>query len=374
MNRVMTDSGARLVADADTPLYYVTVFNKVPNVLYAMTRRSFPGAAAPNLKPGSFAGAAGQALRAEFARRLEIDLAATLWLDPADSGEVVFRSENDLNAGADEWESRVRGASGIVTDALNLFICTLYNDNMVVLLFDPICYGFGLVNITTEQNSAQALGQAVQLLAQQTGADLSKVQALIGPSMGPCCRTFPNPDAAGSRGLLNPWDMARGALLEAGLHRSNIFNPRVCTACTDTEFFTRKVDGPEGGAGAMAFGLRDTVSLRRQLDARRAAVRMRRRQTAAPQEISLTDEQKRLNLLIRCPYGQKKVYIRSVIDGQSGETSKPHIALRCAVMEFVGQAMGGYNIVQKDYIEKMCCADYAQCRAYQEFLRRQAKR
>jgi hypothetical protein len=101
---------------------------------------------------------------------------------------------------------------------------------------------------------------------------------------------------------------------------------------------------------------------------------MRRRQTAAPQEISLTDEQKRLNLLIRCPYGQKKVYIRSVIDGQSGDTSKPHIALRCAVMEFVGQAMGGYNIVQKDYIEKMCCADYAQCRAYQEFLRRQAKR
>ena len=30
--------------------------------------------------------------------------------------------------------------------------------------------------------------------------------------------------------------------------------------------------------------------------------------------------------------------------------------------------------VSDDYIEKVCCADYIQCRAYQEFLRRKAKR
>jgi hypothetical protein len=170
------------------------------------------------------------------------------------------------------------------------------------------------------------------------------------------------------------WDLARGALMKAGVHRSHIFNPRVCTACSDTEFFSRAINGAAGGTGAMAFGIRDEGSLRRQLDMRRTAHRMRRQQAAAPEELSLTDEQKRLNLLVRCPHGQKKVYVRSVIDGQSAETSKPHIALRCAVMEFVGQAMGGYNIVLKDYIEKVCCADYISCQAYQEFLRRKAKR
>ena len=374
MNRVMTDSAALLVPDPASPLYRVTLFNNVPNVLYAMTRRSFPGAAAANLKPGAFAGAAGRAQRAEFARRLGIELADTLWLDPDDSGEVVFRPENDHSQGADEWESRVRGASGIVTDALSLFLCTLYNDNMVVLLFDPICYGIGLVNIVTGQTSVEPIGEAVELLSQRAGADPAKIQALIGPSMGPCCRTFPNPDAAGSHGLSNTWDLARGALMEAGLLRSHIFNPRVCTACTDTEFFTRKVDGADGGAGAMAFGIRDTDSLRRQLGTRRAAVRMRRQQASAAQEASLTAEEKRLNQLIRCPHGRNKVYIRSVIDGQSDGTSKPELALRCAVMEYVGQAVGGYNIVQKDYIEKVCCADYVHCRAYQEFLRRKARR
>jgi copper oxidase (laccase) domain-containing protein len=370
----MTEAGAQLVPDPASPLYRVTSFKSVPNVLYAMTRRAFPGAAAANLQPGSFAGAAGRAQRAEFAKQLGIELANTIWLDPEGAGEVVLRSEKDRGQGAEDWETRVRGASGIVTDGLNLFLCTLYNDNAVVMLFDPFCYGIGLVNISMSKISAEALGKVVELLSQQTGAEPAKMQALIGPCIGPCCRTFPNPGAVGTRTLSNLWDLTRGALMEAGLNRNQVFNTRVCTACMDTEFFSREVDGAGGGAGAMAFGIRDTGSLRAQLGARRAAQIQRRQQAAAaPQEVSLTLEERRLNRLMRCPLGQKKVYIRSVLDGSSGGASKPVIALRCAVMEHVGQAAGGYNIVQKDYIEKVCCGDYVRCKAYQEFLRRQGR-
>ena len=163
--------------------------------------------------------------------------------------------------------------------------------------------------------------------------------------------------------------------MKAGVTRDHILNPRVCTACSDTEFFSRKVDGPGRR------GRRDGVRRPRQRLAPGANADAPRRPEEAPtaaasasQEASLTDEERRLNRLIRCPYGQKKVYIRSVIDGQSGDTSKPHIALRCAVMETSAKPTGGYNIVQKDYIEKVCCADYIHCPTYQEFLRRQAKR
>jgi hypothetical protein len=373
MDRVMTDAAAQLVPDPAGSLYRTTAFKSLSSVVLAMTRRGFPGAAAADLKPGVFAGDAGRAQRAEFARQVGIDFARTIWLDPEDSGEVVFCSETDRGHGAKDWESRVRGASGIVSDALDLFLCTLYNDNMVVLLFDQIGYSIGLVNVKADQISSEAIGQAVELLSERTGADPAKMQGLIGPSVGPCCRTFPNPESAGTHSLSNLWDLARGALLEAGLHRSQVFNPRVCTACADTEFFTRRVDGPGAGTGAMVFGVRDSSSLRTSLQVRRAAQKARQHKAQAPQEASLTEEQIRLNRLIRCPYGQKKVYIRSVLDGQSAGKSKPHLALRCAVMEHVGQAMGGYNIVQKDYIEKVCCADYAQCRAYQEFHRRKAR-
>ena len=85
------------------------------------------------------------------------------------------------------------------------------------------------------------------------------------------------------------------------------------------------------------------------------------------------EEQNRLNRMIRCPYGKKKVYIRSVLDGTSVKTSKPEIALRCAAMAYVGKALGGYNIVSKDYVESVCCGDYPQCETYQELLRRQRR-
>jgi len=368
MSPVIADSGAQLIPDPASPaLYRVTAFKSLPNLVYAMTRRGFPG-------DGTFAGPAGRAQRAEFARQLGIDLANTVWLDPEGSGDVVFLSEKDRGHGADDWETRVRGASGIVTDGLNLFLCSLYNDNAVVVLFDPFCYGIAMVNILPGKASAEALGKAVAMLSQRTGADPTKMQALVGPCIGPCCKTFPNPGAVGTRTLSNLWDLTRGALMEVGLNRNTVFNPRVCTACTDTEFFSREVDGAASGAGAMAFGIRDNGSLKTQLVARRAAqVARRQAAAAAPQEVSLTDEEHRLNRMMRCPYGQKKVYIRSVLDGSSGGTSEPVLALRCAVMEHVGQAVGGYNIVQKDYIEKVCCADYPKCKAYQEFLRRQKR-
>ena len=368
MSPVITDSGVQLIPDPATPLYRVTAFKALPNIIYAMTRRGFPGA-------GAFAGPAGRPQRAEFARQLGIDLANTIWLDPEGSGEVVFRSEKERGQGADDWESRVRGAGGIVTDGLNLFLCALYNDNAVVVLFDPFCYGMAMVNINPAKASAEALGKAVAMLSQRTGADPTKMQALVTPCIGPCCKTFPNPGAVGTRTLSNLWDLTRGALMEVGLNRNTVLNPRVCTACSDTEFFSREVDGAGGGTGAIAFGIRDTGSLKAQLVTRRTAQLARRQAAAAvPQEVSLTDEEHRLNRTMRCPYGQKKVYIRSVLDGSSGGTSKPVLALRCAVMEHVGQAVGGYNIVQKDYIEKVCCADYKQCKAYQEFLRRQKRR
>ena len=68
MSPIITDSGVQLVPDPASQLYRVTAFKALPNVLYAMTRRGFPGA-------GAFAGASGWPQRAELARQLGIDLA-----------------------------------------------------------------------------------------------------------------------------------------------------------------------------------------------------------------------------------------------------------------------------------------------------------
>ena len=88
---------------------------------------------------------------------------------------------------------------------------------------------------------------------------------------------------------------------------------------------------------------------------------------------SLTEQEHRLNKMMKCPYGRNKVYIRSLLTAGAQDTSEPEIALRCAVMAYVGQAAGGFNVVTQDYIERYCCGDYKRCKAYQEFRKRKRR-
>jgi len=359
-----------LVPDPASPLFRVQALQKVPHLVHAITRRRLQAASPEfDLKRGNAA-----ASRAEFARQLGIKPENAVWLDPDESGKVQFISEKECGRGAADWNTRVRRASGLVTDALDLFLCTLYNDNAVVLLFDPRWYGVGLVNIKPTEPSGKALVEAVELITARGGAKPDQLTALIAPSVGPCCHTFRDPTGANGTGLLNLWDVARGGLMKAGLPRIRIFNSRVCTACRDTEFFSQTADGTDGGAGAVAIGVRSDGVFGEQLVQRRASIKqLQPAAAAAPEspEVSLMEEQRRLNALVRCPYGQKKVYVRSVLDGRSAGATKPEIALRCAVMREMGHAVGGFNIVTRDQIIAICCADYAHCPTYQELARRQ---
>jgi hypothetical protein len=172
------------------------------------------------------------------------------------------------------------------------------------------------------------------------------------------------------------WDLARGGLMKAGLPRGRILNSRVCTACRDTEFFSRTADGADGGAGAVVVGVQADAAFMEQLTQRRGGMKEQLAVAAAKPQVadeteSLMQEERRLNALVRCPYGQKKVYVRSVLDGRSAGASKPEIALRCAVMREMGHAVGGFNIVSRDQIIAVCCGDYIHCPTYQELARRQ---
>jgi len=166
----------------------------------------------------------------------------------------------------------------------------------------------------------------------------------------------------------------------SNIARDHRLNSRICTGCRDSEFFTRAVDGPDCGAGAVLLGVMDPDGgLAKRLTARkiysekilRHKVREREVQMAAP---SLTEEQHRLNREIRCPYGVKKVYIRSVLTGRTSRIpTEPVLALRCAVLAATGLALEGYNIVEKDYIEEYCAGRYEECEAFIAYQRMQGK-
>jgi hypothetical protein len=274
-------------------------------------------------------------------------------------------------------------ASGIVTDSLGVFLCTLFSDDAVILLHDPRFYAVGLVVIKATEPAMEGVEAAVKLMAERFGSQPAEMAGLVSPSLGPCCHKFSDP-AGGLPGASNDlWTFSRSALLRAGVRNDHIVNPRMCTACLDTKFFSRKSQGAWVAAGAVAAGVRDDGTLE-QIRAKRRTVQgaparpdpaARNGGSAARAGIppSLLEEERRLNRLVRCPYGRNKVYVRSAFDGQSAETTEPVIALRCPILVETRQIKAGYNIVLKKYIEEVCCADYERCRAYREYAKRQGR-
>jgi len=311
-----------------------------------------------------------------FCKAMGIELDKTVWFEPANASAVQMVGRESCGAGARDWSTRRTGTAGIATLDTDVFLATLVNDNVVVMLFEPRWYAVALVSVDPQTKNVDALGAAVDTLAAH-GAQRREIIAVIAPSLGPCCYEFPDPALRGANIKTNMWDIARGALSSAGVRDARIHNARLCTSCKPFDFYSRHAGGAASGAGAAIIGISDENDFASLLVRRREHMAERRQRQAEDDswvdEISLTIEEQRLNSMMKCPYGQKKVYIRSLLTGESTETGKPELALRCAAMQYVGQARGGYNIVDEAYIRKYCCNDPAQCPAYQELRRRQKK-
>ena len=351
---------------------------KYPHLLHAFTLRAPPPRPDRefNFRPDGGPGRehAGEN-RLLLAARLGIPLDNTVWLDPDGEGPIRWVSEAERGKGARDWANRLTSASGMATDSLDVFLCTLFSDDAVVLLYDPRWHTVGMAIIRAMRPSPQAVLEATRLMAERVGSRAEDLVGLISPCIGPCCHRLPEKLLDRGVSVTNLWDFARMAMLNAGMLRGHITNCRLCTGCMDTNFFSRKIEG-SGAAGAIVVGIRGDS----MLEAVRAAQRAQRAQSpesgtnaAPPSPVnapSLTDEEHRLNKTMRCPYGHNKVYIRFLLTGESTEASKPVLALRCDIMAHVGLAAAGYNIVLVEYIERFCCGGYERCAAYQEFSKR----
>jgi len=365
------------LAELKDSVFRYRPLNRYSHLLHGISRRRAPDLVAERELNLDFTGADGShALehRTLFCKAIGVDLDKTVWFDPADTGPVEVVGRDACGAGARDWSTRRAPAAGLITLDTDVYLATLFNDNVVVMLFEPRWYAVALVSVDPEAKNVGALEETIETMAAH-GAQRREIIAAIGPSLGPCCFTFPDPSLRGAHNKTNLWDVARGALSSAGVRPARIHNARLCTSCKPFDFYSRLAGGAGSGAGAVIIGISDRDDFSSVLIRRREHTAERRQKRAEDDswvdDVSLTIEEERLNRLMKCPYGQKKVYIRSLLTGESTQTSKPELALRCAAMQYVGQARGGYNIVDKAYIEQYCCGDPTQCAAYQEMRRRQ---
>jgi YfiH family protein len=138
-------------------------------------------------------------------------------------------------------------ADVIVTTLAEQPLALVTADCLPILLYDPAAAVLVAAHVGWRGTVARAARAAVEGLV-TLGGRPARALAAIGPSIGPCCyevdrvvidplaRTFPSidrwvTDTGGGRWKLDLWAVNEDALTAAGVARSRVYNPRLCTSC-----------------------------------------------------------------------------------------------------------------------------------------------
>lgn len=152
-----------------------------------------------NFRPdgGRWAGYAGRN-RSILAAQLGIMLENTVWLDPERDGPIRWVGELDRGRGARDWANRLASFGGMITASPGVFLCTLFSDDAVVLLYDPHWYAAGLVIIRASRPSPEGVREAMNLMAGRIGTQPRDVIGAISPSLCPRCSSLNEVAAPGA--------------------------------------------------------------------------------------------------------------------------------------------------------------------------------
>lgn len=155
-------------------------------------------------------------------------------------------------------------ADGIVTEKKGLFLGVLTADCVPILFSFPGRKLVAAVHTGWKGTMAGLAAKMVRHLQDRYGVGPEKLEAALGPAIGPCCYEVRSDvsaplvkkwgelakgcvDARGGKTYLALADLNRSLLEEAGIPASKIFRVGVCTSCAGNDYFSYRREGKETG-------------------------------------------------------------------------------------------------------------------------------
>ena len=161
----------------------------------------------------------------------------------------------------DPWE---REGDALITGSPGIAIGVFTADCLPLLLFEPERRVAAVVHAGWRGTAKEVTRKVVEKMAEVFACAAEKIQAALGPCIGPCCYEVDGPVEAEFRGGGLPWESfasGRGPgkwsldlqeanthlLIKSGVKRENIRRLAHCTACRSDLFFSyRREKGTRG--------------------------------------------------------------------------------------------------------------------------------
>ncbi len=153
-------------------------------------------------------------------------------------------------------DKEVEGFDALVTDLSGVGLMIQQADCQAVLLFDPEQEVIAAVHCGWRGNVQGILSRVIEVMAIKYDTVPADLQAIISPSLGPCCGQFVNYrqelPAEFQRFMVKDnyfdfWQITRHQLTNAGMSDQRIQAAEICTCCSDDYFSYRRASRMSGG-------------------------------------------------------------------------------------------------------------------------------
>lgn len=155
---------------------------------------------------------------------------------------------------------RTFSADAMVTDIFGRNLVIQVADCQAVLLYEPIRRVIANVHCGWRGSVQNIIGHTVEVMEQHFGCRPGRIQAGIGPSLGPCCAEFINYSTEipmefwrykGFNKHFDFWSLSRDQLKRTGVNENNIESSGICTRCNTDDFFSYRAQRTTGRFAAV---------------------------------------------------------------------------------------------------------------------------
>ena len=137
-------------------------------------------------------------------------------------------------SGSAPWRVRlIDGVDALLTASPGILLAIRSADCLPIFLVHSRGEAIGLIHAGREGTRKGISGKAVRIMAASYGLEPSGIEAVIGPSVGPCCYE------------VDLWAENERQLRSAGV--TGVSNCRVCTACEPDRFSSYRKEGANAG-------------------------------------------------------------------------------------------------------------------------------
>jgi YfiH family protein len=158
----------------------------------------------------------------------------------------------------------VEGYDALITNQSGVALMVQHADCQAVLLYDSVAGVIAAVHNGWRGSVQNILGKVIGSMVRDFSSNPDNIQAIVGPSLGPCCAEFRNfqselpedfVEFKVHENYFDFWRISAAQLMAEGVQKANVINLEQCTLCSDDYFSYRKAvqtgDGVTGRNGSV---------------------------------------------------------------------------------------------------------------------------